>query len=117
MYKLFALSSNKAVRISFSWRGFRKRGKKRRDGWGVAWYLDDGLVGLVKEPRPSVESPIARLIVRGVKSKIVISHAAPGIQREHKLRQYSPIRAEALGPGLGVRTQRYAARIKGGPRL
>jgi predicted glutamine amidotransferase len=65
---------NKAVRISFSWRGFKKRGKIHRDGWGVAWYLGEGLVGLVKEPRPSVESPIARLMVRGVKSRIVVSH-------------------------------------------
>ena len=74
MCELFALSSNRAVRISFSWRGFRKRGRIHRDGWGVAWYLDDGLVGLVKEPRPSVESPIARLMVQGVRSKIVVSH-------------------------------------------
>ena len=74
MCELFGLSSNKAVRISFSWRGFRKRGRIQRDGWGVSWYLGDGLVGLVKEPRPSVESPIARLMVQGVKSKIVISH-------------------------------------------
>ena len=74
MCELFALSSNRAVRISFSWRGFRKRGRIHRDGWGVAWYLDSGLVGLVKEPRPSVESPIARLMVRGVKSRIVVSH-------------------------------------------
>ena len=74
MCELFALSSNRAVRISFSWRGFRKRGRIHRDGWGVAWYLDGGLVGLVKEPRPSVESPIARLMVQGVKSRIIISH-------------------------------------------
>ena len=74
MCELFALSSNKAVGVSFSWRGFRKRGRFHRDGWGVTWYLDDGLAGLVKEPRPSVESPIARLMVQGVRSRIVISH-------------------------------------------
>lgn len=74
MCELFALSSNKAVRISFTWRGFRRRGGIHRDGWGVAWYLNGGIAGLVKEPRPSVESPIARLMVQGVKSKIVISH-------------------------------------------
>ena len=74
MCELFALSSNKAVRISFTWRGFRRRGRIHRDGWGVAWYLDSGLVGLVKEPRPAPKSPIAELMVQGVKSKIIISH-------------------------------------------
>ena len=74
MCELFGLSSNKAVRVSFTWRGFRKRGRIHRDGWGVAWYLDENLVGLVKEPRPAPESPIARLMVQGVSSRIVISH-------------------------------------------
>jgi len=74
MCELFALSSNRAVRISFSWRGFRKRGRIHRDGWGVAWYLDGGLAGLVKEPRPAPESPIARLMAQGIKSRIVVSH-------------------------------------------
>ncbi len=74
MCELFGLSSNKVVRVNFTWRGFRRRGRIHRDGWGIAWYLGNGLAGLVKEPRPSVESPIARLIVQGVKGRIVISH-------------------------------------------
>lgn len=74
MCELFGLSSNRAVKISFTWRGFRKRGRIHRDGWGVAWYLDGGLAGLVKEPKPAPESPIARLMVQGVRSRIVISH-------------------------------------------
>jgi len=74
MCELFAVSSNKAVRVSFSWRGFRLRGRVHRDGWGIAWYIDRGLAGLVKEPRPSVESPIAKLMVHGVTSRITISH-------------------------------------------
>ena len=74
MCELFGLSSNRAVRISFTWRGFRKRGRVHRDGWGIAWYLDGGLAGLVKEPRPAPESPIARLMVQGVRGRIVVSH-------------------------------------------
>ncbi|MEB3757102.1 MAG: class II glutamine amidotransferase [Desulfurococcales archaeon] len=74
MCELFGLSSNGVVRVSFSWRGFRKRGRIHRDGWGVAWYLDSGLVGLVKEPKPAPESPIAGLMVQGVMSRIIISH-------------------------------------------
>jgi len=74
MCELFGLSSNKAVRVNFSWRGFRKRGRIHRDGWGVAWYLNEGLAGLVKEPKPAPESPIARLMVQGVRSRIIVSH-------------------------------------------
>ena len=60
--------------ISFTWRGFRKRGRIHRDGWGIDWYLSNGLVGTIKEPCPASDSPIARLMTRGVKSKIIISH-------------------------------------------
>lgn len=74
MCELFALLSNKTVRISFSWRGFRKRGSEHYDGWGIAWYLDSSLAGLVKEPRPAPESPIARIMIQGVRSRIVVSH-------------------------------------------
>ncbi|MHA1616451.1 MAG: class II glutamine amidotransferase [Candidatus Njordarchaeales archaeon] len=76
MCELFGLCANKPVDISFSWRGFRKRGQANPDGWGVAWYVDEEgkLVGLVKEPRPAPESSIARLLARGVKSHIIVSH-------------------------------------------
>ena len=74
MCELFGLSSNRAVRVSFTWRGFRKKGRVNRDGWGIAWYLEEGLAGLVKEPRPAPDSPIAKLMVQGVRSNIIISH-------------------------------------------
>ncbi len=74
MCELFGLSANKVVKISFTWRGFRRRGRIHRDGWGVAWYLDGGLVGLVKEPRPAPSSPIAGLLLGGVRSRVVVSH-------------------------------------------
>lgn len=82
MCELFGLSSNKVVGVSFSWRGFRRRGRIHRDGWGVAWYIGDGLAGLAKEPRPAPDSPIARLMVRGVRSKIVVSHVRWASQGE-----------------------------------
>jgi len=82
MCELFGLSSNRDVSVSFTWHGFVKRGRKHRDGWGVAWYVPKFHrrryigrgVALVKEPRPSVNSPIARLLEFGIKSNIVISH-------------------------------------------
>jgi len=74
MCELFALSSNRSVKINFSWRGFKKRGVINRDGWGIAWYLNNRFAGLTKEPKPTVESSIARLMSEGVISRIVISH-------------------------------------------
>jgi len=32
MCELFGISSNKPVRVSFSWLGFRKKGRIHRDG-------------------------------------------------------------------------------------
>jgi len=73
MCELFGLSANREVSISFTWRGFLKRGERNYDGWGVAWYTGDGLC-MVKEPRPSTKSPVARLLVDGIRGSIVISH-------------------------------------------
>jgi len=47
----------------------------------VAWYLNKG-VCLVKEPRPASKSPIAKLLLSGVKSRIVISHVRFASQGE-----------------------------------
>ena len=78
MCELFGLCSNKEVGISFSWRGFVRRGEKNPSGWGVGWYVknEKGKIyaALVKEPRPSVRSPVAQLLGRGIRSHIVISH-------------------------------------------
>lgn len=75
MCELFGLCANKPVNISFSWRGFKKRGLYNPDGWGVAWYVPGReLAGLVKEPLPAPESSIANLLARGLRSHIIISH-------------------------------------------
>ena len=71
--ELFGLSANREVSVSFTWRGFLRRGKGNPDGWGVAWYADRR-VFLVKEPRPSVKSPIARFLLSKVKGHVFISH-------------------------------------------
>lgn len=73
MCELFGLSANCVVSVSFSWRGFLRRGEFNYHGWGVGWYFDGG-VCLVKEPRPAPESPVARLLLNGVRSHIVVSH-------------------------------------------
>ena len=73
MCELFGLCANCVVSVCFTWRGFLRRGEFHYHDWGVAWYFD-GCVGLVKEPRPSHKSSIARLLLNGVKGRIVISH-------------------------------------------
>ena len=73
MCELFGLLANREVFISFTWLGFLRRGEVNYSGWGVAWYLGGG-VALVKEPRPAPESPIAKLLLEGIRSHIVVSH-------------------------------------------
>ena len=81
MCELFGLSANRDVLVNFTWRGFLERGEIHYHGWGVAWYLNKG-VCLVKEPRPASKSPIAKLLLSGVKSRIVISHVRFASQGE-----------------------------------
>lgn len=78
MCELFGLCSNESVGISFSWRGFVRRGTIHRSGWGVGWYVKnergERYAALVKEPRPSIRSLVAELLKKGIRSSIVISH-------------------------------------------
>ena len=74
MCELLAVSSNRRVPISFTWLGFRQRGRIHRHGWGVAWYATERLAGMAKEPLPSFRSRIAPAVGREVRSHIMISH-------------------------------------------
>ena len=76
MCELFGLSCNKPVSVKFTWRGFLKRGRKHRDGWGIAFYPDGRSACIIKEPKPSVASPMASFLKSTdlVRSKVVISH-------------------------------------------
>jgi glutamine amidotransferase len=75
MCELLALSFNKPVNASLSFRGFRNRGKYNRDGWGYAYYPDNA-AQVIKEPISSASSDLSRFIVdyHRIKSKIYISH-------------------------------------------
>jgi len=79
MCELFVLSSNKVVGVRFTWRGFLKRGRKHRDGWGVAFYRD-GTAIVIKEPLPAPNSNMAKILrdTNYVRSNIVISHVRKG---------------------------------------
>jgi predicted glutamine amidotransferase len=76
MCELFGLTCNKPVSISFTWRDFMSRGLIHRDGWGVAFYPDGVSVCVIKEPRPSTDSPTAQFLKSSniIQSRIVISH-------------------------------------------
>ncbi|MCP1344221.1 class II glutamine amidotransferase, partial [Halomonas sp. FL8] len=63
--------------ICFSLTGFLRRGGgtgPHRDGWGIAFYEEGGYRDF-RDPHPSADSPIARLIRDyPIKSNVVISH-------------------------------------------
>lgn len=77
MCELLGMSANVPTDICFSFSGFLHRGGgtgPHRDGWGIAFYEEGGYREF-RDPHPSVESPIARLIRDyPIKSEIVISH-------------------------------------------
>ncbi|WP_166425208.1 class II glutamine amidotransferase [Paraglaciecola sp. 20A4] len=77
MCELLGMSANVPTDICFSFKGLRERGGRvgpHKDGWGVAFYEQKG-VCIFKDPQPSYESEIARLVSDyPIKSKAVIAH-------------------------------------------
>ncbi|SFH39565.1 class II glutamine amidotransferase [Modicisalibacter xianhensis] len=77
MCELLGMSANVPTDICFSLTGFLHRGGgtgPHRDGWGIAFYEEGGYRDF-RDPHPSVDSPIARLIRDyPIKSHVVISH-------------------------------------------
>lgn len=77
MCELMGMTANVPTDICFSFSGLVKRGGgtgPHKDGWGIAFYEGHGYREF-RDPNPSVDSEIARLIQRyPIKSRIVISH-------------------------------------------
>lgn len=77
MCELLGMSANVPTDICFSFSGLLERGGRtgpHRDGWGISFYEGKGCRSF-KDPLPSVESEIAKLIKSyPIKSKSVISH-------------------------------------------
>ena len=77
MCELLGMSANVPTDICFSFSGFLHRGGgtgPHRDGWGIAFYEEGGYRDF-RDPHPSIDSPIARLICDyPIKSHVVISH-------------------------------------------
>ncbi len=75
MCELLGLSFNLETTPSLSFRGFRKRGKKNPNGWGLAFYPDNS-AQIIKEPLTSSSSMLSKFLsdYDVVISKIIIGH-------------------------------------------
>ena len=100
MCELLGMSANVPTDICFSFTGFLRRGGDtgpHRDGWGIAFYEQGGYREF-RDPFPSVDSPIARLICDyPIKSNIVISHIRQANVGQVRLANTHPFTREMWG--------------------
>ena len=100
MCELMGMSANVPTDICFSFAGFLHRGGgtgPHRDGWGIAFYEEGGYREF-RDPHPSVDSPIARLICDyPIKSNVVISHIRQANVGGVKLANTHPFTREMWG--------------------
>ncbi len=73
MCELLGLCFNVPVDLEISLGAFRRRGERNPDGWGVALYPDRAAL-VVKEPLRSTESELFDLLLRRVRTRILIAH-------------------------------------------
>ncbi|NWF95665.1 MAG: class II glutamine amidotransferase [Candidatus Thorarchaeota archaeon] len=52
---------------------FQARGQTNPDGWGIGYYID-GLLQVIKEPRPAVRSMLYEFAEHTIETKTLISH-------------------------------------------
>ncbi|MFC6440377.1 class II glutamine amidotransferase [Bowmanella sp. JS7-9] len=100
MCELLGMSANVPTDICFSFKGLRERGGRtgpHKDGWGVAFYENKG-VCTFKDPQPSYESEIARLISDyPIKSKAVVAHVRQANRGRVSLENTHPFSRELWG--------------------
>ena len=100
MCELLGMSANVPTDICFSFKGLRERGGRtgpHKDGWGVAFYENKG-VCTFKDPQPSYESEIARLISDyPIKSKAVVAHVRQANRGRVGLENTHPFSRELWG--------------------
>ena len=91
MCELLGLSFNQPVRPSLSFRGFRHRGDKNPDGWGIARY-DGKACQVFKEPVRAGASRLATFLRDNevFKSRIFIGHVRYASQGGHTLQNTHP---------------------------
>ncbi len=100
MCELLGMSANVPTDICFSFTGLMQRGGgtgPHRDGWGIAFY-EDGGCRTFHDPRPSVDSEVARLIQRySIKSCNVICHIRQATHGHVSLENTHPFQRELWG--------------------
>lgn len=100
MCELLGMSANVPTDICFSFTGFLHRGGgtgPHRDGWGIAFYEEGGYRDF-RDPHPSVDSPIAKLIRDyPIKSHVVISHIRQANVGRVRLANTHPFTREMWG--------------------
>lgn len=98
MCELLGLNFNEKVSSTFSFRGFRNKGKYNPDGWGIAYYNNLN-AQIIKEPISSVISTKAKSLIskNSVKSKIFISHVRFATEGTENLNNTHPFRKELNG--------------------
>lgn len=93
MCQLLGMNCNKPASLEFSLEGFVRRGgqtDEHRDGWGFAYFDDDGC-RVLRDDRPSCASPLAeRLRREPVKSRNLIVHIRKATQGAVELSNCHP---------------------------
>lgn len=98
MCELFAMSFNKKVKPSISFKGFAHRGDYNPHGWGLAFYPDKSCQ-VYKEPIKAQSSELANFIKHYplLKSKIFIGHVRFSSVGEKKYKNTHPFVKEING--------------------
>lgn len=98
MCELLGLNFNRDVVSSFSFSGFRQRGKDNSDGWGLAYY-NSGKAEIIKEASDASESILADSIRynRFIRSKIYIAHVRYATKGDKSFENTHPFKKELNG--------------------
>ncbi|MDR0577332.1 MAG: class II glutamine amidotransferase [Candidatus Accumulibacter sp.] len=100
MCELLGMSANVPTDICFSFAGLVRRGGgtgPHRDGWGITFYENKGC-RTFKDPQPSYESPIARLVSEyPIKSCAVVAHIRQANRGRVSLENTHPFTRELWG--------------------
>ncbi len=97
MCELLAMNTRHPAAITFSFRGFAKRGGEtghHADGWGIAFYEDTGC-RVFLDSLPACTSPLAQWVQNyPIKSRIVMAHIRKATQGAAGLANCHPFQRE-----------------------
>jgi len=70
------MSYNQPVRPIISFKGFRRRGEKNPNGWGLAFYPEGASAQVIKEPLKAVKSKLSEFVrdYPAVRANLFIAH-------------------------------------------